>query len=71
MDDVENDNARSEWTVDVTDEDIRAAKREWNSALDEPYPDNDRVARLYADYRQLVIGQAQQIAEDFRARRVS
>jgi hypothetical protein len=53
----------------VTDDDIRAAKRAWNRAQDTPVPDNDRIAGLYDDYRRLVIAQAQQIADDFRARR--
>ncbi|WP_426595710.1 hypothetical protein ACPPVS_08880 [Cellulomonas sp. McL0617] len=68
---MENDSVNLAWTVDVTDDDIRAAKREWNRAQDAPDADNDRIARLYDDYRRLVIAQAQQIADDFRARRSS
>jgi hypothetical protein len=66
---VENDSVNLAWTIDVTDDDIRAAKREWNRAQDAADPDNDRIAGLYDDYRRLVIAQAQQIADDFRARR--
>ncbi|WP_315093850.1 hypothetical protein [uncultured Cellulomonas sp.] len=58
------------WRVEVTDDDIRAAKRAWLHASDHG-TDNDEIARRYATYRQLVVGQAQQIADDFRARRAS
>jgi len=54
------------WTVEVTNADIRAAKRLWVEAQDAPVTDNDRIARLYDDYRRMVIAQAQQIADDFR-----
>ncbi len=69
MEHVENESVNLAWTVDVTDDDIRAAKREWNRAQDEPVLDNDRIAARYDDYRRLVLAQAQQIADDFRARR--
>jgi hypothetical protein len=61
-------NDETTWRVDVTDEDIRAAKRAWQHAS-EHGADNDEIASRYATYRQLVVGQAQQIADDFRARR--
>lgn len=57
------------WTVEVTNDDIRAAKHLWLDAQEAPAPDNDRIARLYDDYRRMVIAQAQQIADDFRASR--
>ena len=63
-------NDEAGWRVDVTNDDIRAAKRAWQDAS-ENGADNDEIARRYATYRQLVVGQAQQIADDFRARRVS
>lgn len=56
------------WRIDVTDNDIRIAKRAWIAARDgdasEPVVD-----RLHEDLRMLVSAQAQQIADDFRARR--
>lgn len=63
-------NDEAGWRVDVTNDDIRAAKRAWQDAS-ENGADNDEIARRYSTYRQLVVGQAQQIADDFRARRVS
>ncbi|KQY47702.1 hypothetical protein [Cellulomonas sp. Root137] len=62
-------NDEATWRIDVTDGDIRAAKRAWQDAS-ERGTDNDEIASRYATYRQLVVGQAQQIADDFRARRV-
>ncbi len=52
--------------VDVTDADILAAKIAWQSA-DDLGLDPARVAGLRASYRSLIQGQAQQIAERFRA----
>lgn len=63
-------NDEATWRIDVTDGDIRVAKRAWLDAS-EHGADNDEIASRYATYRQLVVGQAQQIADDFRARRVS
>jgi hypothetical protein len=63
-------NDETAWRVDVTDDDIRAAKHAWQDASEQG-ADNDEIASRYATYRQLVVGQAQQIAEDFRAHRAS
>lgn len=63
-------NDETAWRLDVTDDDIRAAKRAWLDAGDHG-ADNDEIASRYATYRQLVVGQAQQIADNFRARRAS
>ena len=69
MDIVDNDSVETDWAVEVTDDDIRAAKRRWNEAQDSPTPENNRIATAYDDYRRLVIAQAQQLAENFRAQR--
>jgi uncharacterized protein YecT (DUF1311 family) len=55
------------WRIEVTDADIRAAKRAWIAARDGDATDA-RVDRLYDDLRRLVHAQAQQIAAEFRAR---
>ncbi len=52
--------------VDVTDEDVRVARRLWLAALDDPRAAAERTARLHDDLRLLIHAQAQQIAEDFR-----
>jgi hypothetical protein len=55
------------WRIDVTDADIRAAKRVWIAARDSDATDAE-VDRRYDDLRLLVHAQAQQIADDVRAR---
>ncbi len=55
------------WRVDVTDADIRDAKRAWLAARDGDAADAE-VDRRYDQLRMLVHGQAQQLAEDVRAR---
>ena len=52
--------------LDVTDDDIRVARRLWLAALDDPTVPEERTARLHEDLRLLIHAQAQQIAEDFR-----
>ena len=56
-----------ELRVDVTDDDIRFARRLWLAALDDPTVPEDRTARLHEDLRRLIHAQAQQIADEFRA----
>ena len=53
--------------VDVTDEDIRAAKKIWLAARDGGATE-DVVASRYRDYANLVRTQAQQVAEAVRAK---
>ena len=55
------------WRVEITDADIRAAKRAWIAARDSDATDAE-VDRRYEDLRRLVSGQAQQIADVVRAR---
>lgn len=55
------------WRVDVTDADIRGAKRAWIAARDGDATDAE-VDRRYEDLRRLVSAQAQQIADVVRAR---
>ncbi|WP_282945873.1 hypothetical protein [Cellulomonas endometrii] len=55
-----------EWRIDVTDADIRAAKRAWIATRDSDASDAE-VDRRYDDLRLLVHAQAQQIADDVRA----
>lgn len=57
--------------VDITDADIRYARRLWRDALDDDTVPVATVDRLHEDLRWLVHGQAQQIADDFRARRAA
>jgi hypothetical protein len=52
--------------VDITDDDVRVARRLWLAALDDPEAPEERTARLHEDLRLLIHAQAQQIAEDFR-----
>jgi len=66
---VDNQPLSTAWTVEVTNDDIRAAKRLWHQAQGAEVPDNARIAARYDDYRRLVIAQAQQIADNFRAER--
>ncbi|HEY0117475.1 MAG TPA: hypothetical protein VGC04_01715 [Cellulomonas sp.] len=53
--------------VDVTDGDIRVARRLWLAALDDDTVPEERAVRLHDDLRRLIHAQAQQIAEEFRA----
>ncbi|GAA2719734.1 hypothetical protein [Cellulomonas aerilata] len=62
--------ADDELRVEITDADIRTAKRAWLAARDGGAPE-DRVQRLFDGYERLVNAQAQQIADDFRRRRDS
>ncbi|HYQ76535.1 hypothetical protein [Cellulomonas sp.] len=55
------------WRVEVTDADIRAAKRAWIATRDSDATDAE-VDRHYDDLRRLVSAQAQQIADVVRAR---
>lgn len=54
--------------IDITDDDIRAARNAWKEA-EAADPGSARAVRLYDSYKQLVSAQAQQIADDFRRRR--
>jgi hypothetical protein len=56
-----------EWRIAVTDADIRVAKREWIAARDGDATDAEE-ARRYEVLRLLVHAQAQQLADDLRAR---
>ena len=51
--------------VEITDEDVRAARRAWAAARDQD-EHSARTAQLYDGYRRIVSAQAQQIADDFR-----
>lgn len=63
-----SDDADEELRVEITDDDVRAARRLWLAALaDEDAP--ARAERLHEDLRRLIHAQAQQIADDFRAAR--
>ena len=53
--------------VEVTDGDIRIARRLWLAALDDESVPEDRTRQLHDDLRRLIHAQAQQIAEEFRA----
>jgi len=53
--------------IEVTNADIRVAKSAWLVALDtEATP--ERVEQLHRGYETLIRAQAQQMAEEFRAR---
>lgn len=54
------------WTLDVTNADIRAARRAWLDAKANDAP-AARVQVLYESYASMVHGQAVQIAEQFRS----
>ncbi len=58
----------STWVWNVTDAEIRVAKRDWLRARDDDAPEAD-VAFAFEYFRMLIGAQAQQIAEEFRARR--
>jgi hypothetical protein len=51
--------------VDITNDDIRAARKDWLAATASE-PDSARTAWLHDLYRRLISAQAQQIADDFR-----
>jgi len=53
--------------IEVTNEDIRAAKTAWLAARDSDKSDA-RVEQLLVGYERLIHCQAQQIADEFRAR---
>ena len=53
--------------VEITDDDIRIARRLWLAALDDASVPEDRTRTLHDDLRRLIHTQAQQIAEEFRA----
>lgn len=58
-----------DWRVDITDEEIRVARRLWLAAGDDDSIPVAYVARLHDDLRRLIHAQAQQIADEFRAAR--
>lgn len=53
--------------VEVTDADIRFARRLWLAALDDESVPEDHTRQLHDDLRRLIHTQAQQVAEEFRA----
>jgi hypothetical protein len=53
--------------VEITDDDVRAAKVDWLRARDGSAP-TDIVARFFWLYVRLISTQAQQLADDFRRR---
>ncbi len=59
-----------DWQLVISDAEIRAAKHDWLAARDgdEDVP-AERVAILFEYYRALISLQAQQIADEFRAKR--
>lgn len=57
--------------VDIADADIRYSRRLWLRALDDDSVPVAYVERLHEDLRSLIHAQAQQIADDFRARRAA
>ncbi|WP_448631177.1 hypothetical protein [Cellulomonas soli] len=67
MDEQRIDAPGTDWRIDITDADIRDAKKAWKAAC-EGDASLARVEQLYESYRGLVQRQAQQIAEEFRAR---
>lgn len=64
----EPENSATTWAWRVTDAEIHAAKRDWLRARDRGAAEQD-VAWLFEYFRILLSAQAQQIAEEFRARR--
>ena len=60
----------SDWRVDVTDADIRAAREVWESARDAG-TDPGRIALLRTDLEGLWRAQAQQFVIAFRGRRTA
>ncbi|NYI59353.1 hypothetical protein [Cellulomonas soli] len=67
MDEQRIDATGTEWRIAITDADIRAAKKAWQAAC-EGEASLARTHQLHESYRGLVRLQAQQIAEEFRAR---
>ncbi len=57
-----------ELRVEVTDADIKVARRLWSDAVHAGEP-QERVDALRADHARLISAQAQQIADDFRRSR--
>lgn len=53
------------WRIDVTDDDVAAAKRAWMRAREEGAP-SERIALLYADLEMLWRAQAKQLVESFQ-----
>lgn len=51
-----------EWRVDVTDDDVRAARRAWRAARAED-PGSARTAELHRSFERLVRTQARQLSE--------
>ena len=60
-----------ELRVDVTDDDIRFARRLWLAAVEDPAVPEQRVGTLHEDLRLLIHAQAQQLAEEFRRSQVA
>ncbi len=56
--------------VDVTDDDVRAARDAWRAARDRGAPEA-RVAELHRGYERLVRTQGRQLGEALRARRAA
>ena len=56
-----------DWRVDISNDDLRDAKRRWLAAHDGGAPD-DLVDLVYQDYVHLISAQAQQFADDLRRR---
>lgn len=67
MDEQRIDATGTAWRIEITDADIRAAKKAWQAACEGDAP-LARVRQLHESYRGIVQRQAQQIAEEFRAR---
>ena len=57
----------SEWSVDVTNADVRVAKEHWLAAYEGGGP-TSLIDLLYQDYVHLVATQAQQLADNLRRR---
>lgn len=53
------------WTIDVTDDDVRAARLAWRAA-EAAGAEPTRVAELYGGLERLVRTQARQLAEELR-----
>lgn len=54
--------ADTTWLIDVTDADVRAARRAWAAARDAD-PTSDRARVLHASYERIVRTQARQLSE--------
>lgn len=67
VDDLHVMNAdQTEWRIDVTDADVRAAKRAWLAAR-RADPASARTAELYRSYERIVRTQARQLMERVRS----